>query len=408
MAMTYLFENLTVIDAASFVAGPGAATIFADFGAKVIKVEAPAGDAYRLLHGRHRSDYNWALTSRNKQDIAIDLYQEEGRAIMHRLLDQADVLILNFREDQLKQFELTYDELKQRNPELIVAQLTAFGTRGPDRERRGYDTTAWWARTGITDLLKPHQRSPTVPLGGVGDHASAMTLFAGIMMALYQRDRTGEGGYVQTSLTANGCWSNGMHLQGAIAGFDLSELLDAKGYRSPFSMIYQTKENRYLVLVLPNPEKEWPGVARCLGHPEWLEDERFKTIRDLMHHRDQLREMIGKAFSVMTVSQACSALDAENLTYSVVEKLADVITDAQLIENGVIVETESEAPDFQWTVANPIQVEGVTKVPPRDPPKIGQDSARILREMGYSMEAISAFAENGSIVVAQSDDDPTV
>ena len=90
------------------------------------------------------------------------------------------------------------------------------------------------------------------------------------------------------------------------------------------------------------------------------------------------------------------------------EKLADVITDAQLIENGVIVETESEAPDFQWTVANPIQVEGVAKVPPRDPPKIGQDSARILREMGYSMEAISAFAENGSIVVAQSDDDPTV
>ncbi|MDE0759131.1 MAG: CoA transferase, partial [Pseudomonadales bacterium] len=138
---------------------------------------------------------------------------------------------------------------------------------------------------------------------------------------------------------------------------------------------------------------------------EWLEDERFKTIRDLMHHRDELREMIGKAFSGLTVSQACAALDVENLTYSVVEKLADVITDAQLIENGVIVETESKDPDFQWTVANPIQVEGVAKMPPRDPPAIGQDSVRILQDMGYSTEAISAFAENGSIVVAQSADD---
>jgi crotonobetainyl-CoA:carnitine CoA-transferase CaiB-like acyl-CoA transferase len=399
--MAYLFEDLTVIDAASFVAGPGAATIFADFGAQVIKVEAPAGDAYRLLHGRYRTDYNWALTSRNKRDIAIDLYKEEGRAIMHRLVDSADVLILNFREDQLQQFELTVDELKKRNPRLVIAQLTAFGTQGPDGERRGYDTTAWWARTGITDLLKPHQQAPTVPLGGVGDHASAMTLFAGIMMALYQRDRTGLGDYVETSLVANGCWSNGMHLQGAIAGFDLSEKLDEKGYRSPFSMIYQTKENRFLVLVIPNPEKDWPGLARCLGHPEWIEDERFTTLRSLMHHRDKVKEMIASAFLTMTVAQACRALDTENLTYSIVEKLADVIKDAQLVENGVIVETGSDDPDFKWTVANPIQMQGAAKVPPQDPPVIGQDTVNILRDIGYSNAAISAFAENGSIVTAQ-------
>ena len=101
------------------------------------------------------------------------------------------------------------------------------------------------------------------------------------------------------------------------------------------------------------------------------------------------------------VAQACRALDTENLTYSIVEKLADVITDAQLIENGVIVETVSENPDFKWTVANPIKVQGAAKVPPHDPPVIGQDTINILRDIGYSNTAISAFAENGSIVAVQ-------
>ena len=97
--------------------------------------------------------------------------------------------------------------------------------------------------------MKKGQAAPSFPVGGVGDHASAMTLFAGIMMALYQREKTGLGDAVETSLVANGAWSNGMHLQGAIAGFDLSQILEEKGYRSPFAMIYETSDHRFLVLV---------------------------------------------------------------------------------------------------------------------------------------------------------------
>ena len=384
----YMLEGLKVIDAASFLAAPGAATIMADYGADVIKVESPRGDGYRLLHGRYHHDYNWHLTSRNKRDIALDISVEAGRAVLHKLIDDADVLLINFREDQIKKYELEYDELKKRNPKLIYAQLTGFGNVGPDRNRKGFDVTGWWARTGIMDLIKPHREAPTFPVGGVGDHASAMTLFGAIMMGLYQREKTDVGSYVSTSLVANGCWSNGMHLQGAMAGYDLGSVLDEKGYRSPFSMVYKTRDERYIVIVLTNPAKEWPDIARGLGHPEWVEDERFPDIQSIMKHRDEIRDMFAQVIGSKSLADVCLALDKENITYGVVEKISEVINDAHLIENEIIVKTDSDNPDYQWTVANPIQIRGEKQRPPKDAPAIGEHTREILQESGYSEDDI--------------------
>ena len=398
--MSYMLEGLKIIDAASFLAAPGAATIMADYGADVIKVEAPRGDAYRLLHGRYHHDYNWHLTSRNKRDIGLDISKEEGRAVLHRLIDDADVLLINFREDQVKKYELEYKALKARNKRLIYAQLTGFGTVGPDKHKRGFDITGWWARTGIMDLIKPHGGPPTFPVGGVGDHASAMTLFGAIMMALYQREKTGEGKYVSTSLVANGCWANGMHLQGVIAGYDLGSILDEKGYRSPFAMVYKTRDERFIVLVLTNPAKEWPQLVTCLGHPEWIEDERFPDIRAIMKQRDLVRDMFSDVIGSKNLSDICLALDKENLTYAAIEKISDVVQDAHLIENEIIIKTNSDNPDFQWTVANPIQIHGEDQRPPTDPPEIGEHSREILLEAGYAESDIEKLLASG-VVTAQ-------
>jgi len=400
--VSYMLEGLKVIDAASFLAAPGAATIMADYGADVIKVESPRGDGYRLLHGRYHHDYNWHLTSRNKRDIALDITKEEGRAVLHRLIDDADVLLINFRQDQITKYELDYDELKKRNPKLVYAQLTGFGTVGPDKGRRGYDVTGWWARTGIMDLIKPHGGPPTFPAGGVGDHASAMTMFAAIMMALYQREKTGEGKYVETSLIANGCWANGMHLQGVIAGYDLGSILDEKGYRSPFSMIYKTRDERYIVLVLTNPAKEWPEIARGLGHPEWIEDERFPDIRAVMKRRDEVKELFTEAIGSKNLADVCLALDKEHLTYGLIEKISEVVEDAHLIENKVIIKTNSDNPDYQWTVANPILIRGEKQKPPKDAPVIGEHSREILAESGHSEDEIEKLLESGVVLAAKS------
>jgi crotonobetainyl-CoA:carnitine CoA-transferase CaiB-like acyl-CoA transferase len=392
-----MFDDLTVIDAASYVAGPAAATVMADFGAKVIKVEPLEGDGYRALAGSYRTNYNWLLTSRNKRSLALNLAQQEGQDVLHKLIEAADVLFVNFSLRQLAKYRLDYDTLKAINPRIVLAQLTGYGNRGPEANRRAFDVAAWWARAGVMDMMKPKGGPPTNGVGGVGDHASAMSVFGAIMMALYKREKTGLGSFVTSSLAANGVWSMGMPLQGAIAGYDLGEILDEKGHRSPFTLSYRTREGRYVMLVGANPMREWPLICQALNKSAWLEDPRFGDIRGVMKHRDELREAISEAFSQLTLTEAITCLDEVDATYSVVEKLKDVISDAQLIENEVIVPTGDEDPDYQWTINSPIAVEGEQKVAIQRAPELGEHTAEILLEAGFTAADVAALRQSGVI-----------
>ena len=392
-----MLKGVKVIDAASYVAGPAAATVMGDHGASVIKIEPPSGDAYRGLAGRYRTDYNWQLTSRNKRSIALDLRSEQGQEILLSLVDSADVLLVNFNAEQLKKYRLEYEYLKTRNPSLIFAQVTAYGNRGPEAGRRGFDVAAWWARSGIMDMMKPLGGPPINGVGGVGDHASAMSLFGAIMMALYRREKTGQGSHVSTSLAANGVWCNGMHIQGAIAGFDLAAILEEKGYRSPFFVPYKTRDKRYIILVGPAPKREWPRLCQALSREEWLSDPRFTDMRSVMHRRDEVREMLAKEFARHNLTALVRTLDKADVTYSVVEKVQDVLRDAHLIENEVLIRTESDDPDYQWTVNSPIEVAGVSKQLKSEAPTVGQHTRQILMEAGFDEAEIDKLLASGVV-----------
>ena len=398
--VAYLLDGIKVAELASFLAGPGAATLMADYGAEVIKVEPPGGDGYRRLHGQWETDYNWQLTSRNKLGVSIDIRKEAGLKVLLRLLESADVLVTNFRNDQLEKYGIPWESLHERFPRLIVAQLTGYGNVGPDRLRRGYDSTAYFARGGMLQLLKPKGGTPVFPPGGVGDHSTAMSLFAGVMMALFKREKEGEGSFVETSLIANGCWANGMSLQGAIAGFDLGELLE-KSSRSPFANVYETRDQRFVILVFTNPLKEWPEFAQAMGHPEWLEDENFSDVRNLMKNREQSRELFASAIGSMTLEAVCLALDEYNLTFGVVEGLKDVIQDAHLVENGVLVRTESEDPNFEWTLANPIKMSDESCRSVSDPPRYGEHTREVLSAHGFSDGEISNLIQDQAVFADQ-------
>src|SRR5215813_13159986 len=229
-----ILSGLRVIDCGAYIAGPAAATIMSDFGAEVIKIERPPhGDPYRrlsFLPGMPISEHNycWLLDARNKKSLALDLRDEVGREALRRLVATADVFITNYPPEIAERFQVSYEEFAEINPRLIFAHITGYGEEGDDVNQPGYDTTAYWARSGLTNVIYDLTAQTGATPCGSGDHPVSLALFGSIMLALYQRQMTGRGAKVMTSLMATGAWSNSCQIQAA-----MSARLSRSGARAP-------------------------------------------------------------------------------------------------------------------------------------------------------------------------------
>lgn len=395
--MTALFADLKVIDAASFLAGPCAATIMSDYGADVIKIEPLTGDRHRTIAGGHVSDFSWQLTGRNKRSLAMDITTPSGHEVLMKMLQDVDVFLVNFSAANLEKYRLTYDLLKAVNPRLIFAQISAYGLKGPDAERRAFDLTGWFARTGILDLMHDKDTPPAPPAGGVGDHATAMTLFAGIVMALYKRDRTGAGSMVSTSLAATGTWANGLNLQATLAGLDGPTRRDREGWSNPMTNVYTTSDGRYIMLGVQNAVRDWPKLVDLLDHPEWLSDERLADASVLLKNRHFVKAELARAFAALTSEDVCERLAASGIVFSLVARNREVVDDPQLVANGVIVPSDSGVPGNERTFATPINVTGEAQQVPQRAPGIGEQTTEILTEFGFQATEIAELAANAVI-----------
>jgi crotonobetainyl-CoA:carnitine CoA-transferase CaiB-like acyl-CoA transferase len=396
--MEHFLEDLIVVDAATFLAGPGAATMLGDFGAKVIKIEPPGGDGYRGLVGRYPVPYHWLLTSRNKESLALDLSKDAGQALMHQLIAKADVMTTNFMRGQLERYQLTYPTLKAINPRLVFGHITGYGDEGPEADRRAFDVTGWWARSGMMEFVRDPGQTPLMPAPGMGDHSTATALFGAIMSGLYKRERTGEGCHVSTSLAANGVWANGMALQGVAAGNDLAEHRQKAGWVNPLSAAYGCADGGFLVLTMINTAREYPQLCQALGHPEWLQDERFSDIQQAMRHRGDLQQMIADAFAQIDYAEAARRLDEQGITYSKVQTMSEVLVDPQLRAAGIVIETGDTQGDYDLTISSPINVVGETKKVPQRAPDIGADSLSVLRELDFEEDYIQSLLGAGVVV----------
>ncbi|HEL5083864.1 TPA: CoA transferase [Stenotrophomonas maltophilia] len=203
MATDNIFSGLKVVDLASFIAGPAATTILSDFGADVIKVEPPStGDPYRFFYQTPPNpisdkNYAWQLTNRNKRSIALDLKNPEAKQVLQKLVAWADVLVTNYPPEVKTRLGLDYDAIASINPRLIYADITGYGAKGPEANKPGFDVTAYWARTGLMQVTHDEDSPPTLPIPGIGDHATASTLYSAIVTGLYRRERTGQGGMLR-------------------------------------------------------------------------------------------------------------------------------------------------------------------------------------------------------------------
>lgn len=394
-----VFSGLKVVDLASFIAGPGAAVILSDFGADVIKVEPPTGDLYRTVYNippqpRAKDNYAWHLDNRNKRGMAIDLKSPGAATILERLVRWADVLIVNTPHPARKRLRLEYDDVALWNPRLVYADLTGYGDKGPDANRPGFDITAYWARSGLLSLTRDAGAPPTVPVTGSGDHATAVGLFSAIAMGLYRRERTGKGSYVTTSLLAEGVWAAGMMNAAALCDAKFFPLHDRTAPPNAMMNVYRTSDDNWFLLVV-TPDK-LAALAEAIGRTDLLADARFSDAAKLTANMVQLTAILDEVFSAQPMAHWHDLLERVHITFDVVKEPGEVVKDPQLRENGMVVPIE-DGGELKFTISSPIHVHGVTKVPAKRAPALGEHNEQVLEQLGFSASEIEDFRASGAI-----------
>ena len=397
----HIFSGLKVLDLASYIAGPAATTILGDFGADVVKVEPPkTGDAYRYFYQTPPNptsevNYAWQLTNRNKRGIALDLKSPDAKEVLHRLICWADVLVVNFPPRVKASLGVTYEDVAPLNPRLIYADITGYGSEGPEADTPGFDVTAYWARSGLMEVTHDAGSPPTLPIPGIGDHATATSLYAAIVTALYVRQTTGKGGHVSTSLIANGIWAAAAWVEGGLNDGRFFQQHDRKNPPNALLNPYQTSDDRWILLVAAQ-RKDWPGFAKAIGKPELLEDPRF-TEENRLSNGAALVELLDPLFASQPLAYWKQVLNAGRVIFGVVQIAHEIINDPQLAANNILVPVERLGRPPARTVNNPIQIFGAGTVKPGVAPQLGEHGEEILKELGFADTEIAQLNNSGAV-----------
>ncbi|MCW3096463.1 MAG: CoA-transferase [Chthonomonadaceae bacterium] len=398
-----IFAGLKVIDCASFLAAPGATTILSDFGADVVKVEPPGvGDPNRYTYRvppnpLSAKNYYWQLTNRNKRSMALNLKSQGGADVMQRLIQSADVFVINFPPHVVKALGLTYEDVSRVNPKIIYADLTGYGEHGPESNKPGYDLTAFWARTGLMDAIRAAGSPPALPVPGSGDQATATTLYSAIVTGLYRREKTGMGCHVSTSLIAAGAWSAGAWLQAALDGAKFSGLIDRSHPPNALANPYQTSDKRWLLLLMVQADKEWPAFVEAIGRPELLQDPLYADSKLRTANAASLVQILDAVFLTKPMEYWRTLLDQAHITFAAVQTVEELAHDPQLFANDLLRPIQDGDATPSLTIDSPLHVHQAQKVSPRPAPSLGQHTFEVLAELGYDSAAIDKLQADGAI-----------
>jgi formyl-CoA transferase len=324
-------DGITVLEFASYVSGPYAGMMLGDLGAEVIKIESPdGGDPFR---GWGAADYSatFGSVNRNKKSVVLDLKSEEGLAAARALAETADVLIENFRAGTMDRLGLGYDSLRKSNKRLIYASITGFGQSGPYAGRAGYDTVGQ-AMSGLLSVLTDLERPQAMGIS-LSDHLTGMMAAYGILGALLARERTGRGQRVETSLLSASIAFLG---ENAARYFETGKT-PSRETRARSAQVYAflDSEAKGFVVHLSSPTKFWRGLTEVAGHPEWQDDERFKTKRDRQENYRVLHELLQTVFRKASRESWLQELEAHDVPSGPIYSLNDVFSDPQVVHLGL-------------------------------------------------------------------------
>jgi crotonobetainyl-CoA:carnitine CoA-transferase CaiB-like acyl-CoA transferase len=394
-----LLEGVKVVEMSTWVAGPGAAAVMADWGADVIKVEAPVGDAMRgFAPDTEQSPGNpiFSNENRGKRGIVLDLKQPGSRDVLLTLLAQADIFITNVRPGSLSALGLDYDSIKAQLPQLIYAAVTGYGLVGPDADLPAFDITAFWTASGVARSTIPEGVEPFPVRPGFGDHVTAISAVAGILAALHERGQTGVGRLVESSLIRAGTYAIGwdMSVQLRYGAVTTNRPRDQRDNAT--SGYFRTADDRW-VIALARSKGDYFAILDAIGLAELGTEERFIPPIQDPANLVLLRGLVDEAFARLTLDEARERLRRNDVIHATLQTLGEAAESAVSNDAGCFVDVEDGWGGTFRTIATPIRFPDGAPAVGRAAPKLGQHTVEVLDAVGYTEAQIAELLAAGAV-----------
>ena len=397
-----LLKGLKVVDFTAYIAGPGAAAILGDWGADVIKVERPGGDNMRHVFADLKNDIGanptFDVDNRGKRGVVLDITKPAGRDALAKLAETADVFLTNTRPASLRKYGLDEATLRKLNPRLVYAVITGYGLEGPDAHLPGFDVTAFWARSGIAYMTAPKGTEPFMRTSGMGDHATSLATVSAILAALYEREKTGVGRLVQTSLLATGVylWSSDLAVQ-----LKLGRVASVRSRDNPINALsnhFKSADGHWFVHNPRGGHGGWEAFLKAAGREDLITDERFAAGTARRANARDLAGELDAGFAALPMAEIAQRLNDADLVWAPLQTPAEVAADPQIAAAGAFVDIEDGQGGAYRSVSAPARFPGAdAETRPRSP-KLGEHTRAVLEELGYAPADIDAMIESGAAV----------
>lgn len=392
-------KGLRVLDLGTMIAGPVAATLLADFGAEVIKIEQPAGgDPLRHIGPQVEGEgLYWQVESRNKRSITVDLRKPEGQALVRDLATKADVLVENFRPGTMSKWNLGYDRLSEANPRLVMLSISGFGQTGPYAARPAYDRIAL-AFSGLLNMTGYADRPPVRPGNAMADYQSAILGAFGVMVALHRRDRgTGKGEHVDLSLYETIFrFTDVMFTAYEKLGVDRQRQGNRHFAAAPGDH-YEMQDGKYVVMTVSN-DQMFRRLVTAMGREELTTDPRFATHAARWSNIDEINGLVADWIRTSSPTDVFAALERVGMAYSLVYQPEDILNDPHYAERGSYVSVaHPRIGEIKVQASHPKMANWQPEAPVHAP-ELGADTDAVLRELlGLDPKRIRQLREDAVI-----------